>query len=571
VTATASSGFAVRGSTARVAVAVVCLVLPFLAAAGDDPQSSSGGIGDFAQRTRPSSVPDDETLEAEGAVIGEIWIEVTDVFDTSDPKENNKIFRFANRLHIRTRDHVIRRELLFKPGEPYSARKLEESERMLRASRLFYDARVYPAKYEDGRVDVQVIVRDVWTLIAGFSFGRGGGENAIRVGLEDSNFLGFGKDIGIQWNKDVDRTSVLYRYRDPNLAGTRLNLNLWYQDNSDGFLKQIDFGRPFFSLDARFAGGFGAMTWERTDPLYDLGEITSEFRHEEDYLEIRGGLSPGLVGRNVDRWSFGLTYARDRFEPIEGATTPGSLPADRLLVYPWVGFSLLQERYAKMQNVDKIHRTEDINFATEIQARLGWSNTAFGADRNRAIVSALFTTTVAPGPRQILIAEVHGSGRFGSDGGENLLSGGSVRYFLPNFAMHQFYVMLTVDAAHNLDRENQLLLGGDNGLRGYPLRYQDGNRRFLLTVEQRFYTRWHVLRLVRVGAAIFFDAGAAWFAGREDDPTELGLLRDVGFGLRLSSTRSSRGSMLHLDLAFPLDGDDSIESVQFLVKAKRRF
>ena len=77
--------------------------------------------------------------------------------------------------------------------------------------------------------------------------------------------------------------------------------------------------------------------------------------------------------------------------------------------------------------------------------------------------------------------------------------------------------------------------------------------------------------IAAIGAAVFFDAGAAWFAGREGDPTELGLLRDVGFGLRLSSTRSSRGSMLHLDLAFPLDGDDSIESVQFLVKAKQRF
>ena len=126
-------------------------------------------------------------------------------------------------------------------------------------------------------------------------------------------------------------------------------------------------------------------------------------------------------------------------------------------------------------------------------------------------------------------------------------------------------------AAGELDGERQLLLGGDSGLRGYPLRYQEGDRRWLLTLEQRFYTPWYILRLVRVGAAVFFDAGEAWYAGPRGAGTERGLLRDLGFGLRLGSTRSSGSSMLHIDLAFPLAGDASIDSVQFLVTAEDRF
>ena len=42
-----------------------------------------------------------------------------------------------------------------------------------------------------------------------------------------------------------------------------------------------------------------------------------------------------------------------------------------------------------------------------------------------------------------------------------------------------------------LDPDMQLLIGGDNGLRGYPLRYEAGTSRALLTVEQRFYTDWY--------------------------------------------------------------------------------
>lgn len=32
------------------------------------------------------------------------------------------------------------------------------------------------------------------------------------------------------------------------------------------------------------------------------------------------------------------------------------------------------------------------------------------------------------------------------------------------------------------------MLGGDNGLRGYPLRYQVGTTNALITLEERFYS-----------------------------------------------------------------------------------
>jgi outer membrane protein assembly factor BamA len=114
------------------------------------------------------------------------------------------------------------------------------------------------------------------------------------------------------------------------------------------------------------------------------------------------------------------------------------------------------------------------------------------------------------------------------------------------------------------------MLGGDNGLRGYPLRYQAGTARALLTLEQRFYTDWYPFRLFHVGAAAFFDMGRTWGT----DVTgagSLGLLKDVGVGLRLGSSRSSFGNVLHVDLAFPLDGTDDIDHVQLLVQTKRSF
>ena len=50
-----------------------------------------------------------------------------------------------------------------------------------------------------------------------------------------------------------------------------------------------------------------------------------------------------------------------------------------------------------------------------------------------------------------------------------------------------------------------------------------------------------------------------------------GLLRDVGFGLRLGNSRSALGNVLHIDVAYPLDGDPSVRKVQFLVETKKSF
>jgi hemolysin activation/secretion protein len=113
-------------------------------------------------------------------------------------------------------------------------------------------------------------------------------------------------------------------------------------------------------------------------------------------------------------------------------------------------------------------------------------------------------------------------------------------------------------------------LGGDSGLRGYPLRYQTGTSRALLTLEQRLYTEWFPWRLFYVGGAVFFDVGRTWGRGAVGEESR-GLLKDVGIGLRLGNARGAFGSVLHFDVAFPLDRTPDIDSVQFLVGTKQSF
>ena len=92
----------------------------------------------------------------------------------------------------------------------------------------------------------------------------------------------------------------------------------------------------------------------------------------------------------------------------------------------------------------------------------------------------------------------------------------------------------------------------------------------VLTLEQRFFTNWYPFRLIRVGYAVFLDAGRVWGNDPRGTPT-LGTLYDLGVGLRLTSPRSSGRSVIHVDLAFPLNGDPTIDDVQLIIEKKASF
>ncbi len=521
--------------------------------------------------TQPQ-LPSPEDLEQYGATIGRIEISGGDIFDPSDPAENYRLYTLANRLHIKTRQRVILQLLLFEAGDPYSRYLSDESERILRSQRYLYDAQIRAIAYDEETnvVDLVVVTRDVWTLKVGLSIARSGGENETRVELEDSNFLGTGKELTLKRSEDVDRTSYLVRYRDPNVGGRKVQLETSYQDNSDGFKHFVQVLRPFVSLQEHWAAGFEAHDLDRVDPIYQLGEEVDEFRHRQTYIDAFWGRSNGLQGDTSHRWLFGFTYLEDRFGRAQGKPEPTTVLEDRTLSYPWIGFQSVQNRYRETRNLNRIGRTEDLELGRKVDLRLGLSPTLLGSDEDRLITSGAFSFSTVPRDDHLLQVQTYASARWSDSGVENLHLGGALRYYLRMNQHQVFFATLEADLMENRDPENQLLLGGDSGLRGYPLRYQDGDRRLLLTLEQRLFTDWHPFRLARVGGAVFLDVGRAWFSGNETE-FDQGWLTDVGFGLRLSSSRSGFGSMLHLDVAFPLGGDDSIDNVQWLISTKESF
>jgi hypothetical protein len=514
-----------------------------------------------------SSVPAAAELERLGAVIGEVFIHNENIFDLEDPLENKELYRLANKLHVRTKPNVIRQQLLFKSGDRYSQRLLDESARILRSARYLYDASIRPVAFKDGRVDIAVTTRDVWTLNPGLSLSRKGGENTVGVELEELNLLGTGTDLQLSRISGVDRDSTLIEYKDRHVFDSWVRVRAAYADNSDGSFKALEVEQPFYSLDSRWTAGVFLQDDEHIEPLYDLGRVVEEFASQRQFASAFWGWSGGLRNGWVRRWRVGATHDESEFNEIPGSTL---VPENRKLVYPWLAFELVQDDYRRFRNHDQIGRTEDFHLGARFGAYVGFADRAYGADRSAWIFSAGVSHGSGNGERSALLLSSAFKGRLESGELRNTVLDGSVRYYVRQSGRRLFFTTLEASAGRALDLDTQILLGGDNGLRGYPLRYQGGEARALLTVEQRYFTNWYPFRLVRVGAAAFFDIGRTWGRSPVSTPSQ-GLLKDVGIGLRFGNSRSGLGNIIHVDLAFPLDGDSSIDDVQILLETKERF
>jgi len=546
----------------RLFIGVLVLAVPLLARA------------QMQEAEKPSLLSPEvlDSLVMRGARIGLIEIDDENVFDPSKPDEDKRLYKVANKIHVTTRENVVESALLFEPGDLYDPVVLRESERLIRSRASIADPFIVPSAYneETNTVDILVTTRDSWSLSTNISFGRSGGKNHSGFGFEEKNLLGTGMSLNVLHESDVDRDRNTIGFGDPDLFGSRVRLNLNYADASDGSTQEVTLGRPFYALDARWSLDSTFLNEDRVDHIYDLGEPVAVFEHELRTSTISGGWSRGYVDGRVTRWLAGFTSDEHTFRPAPDLTLASLPPDDRRLVYPWVGFQLIQDDYRQFVELNDMGRIEDVQLGLSLIARLGYSTEQLGADRNAWMLDFTANKGWQPSEDRLMTAEFDASSRRETSGFLNTVFRANTTYYRKMFDKQMLMASFDAVVTDQLDLDQQILLGGDSGLRGFPLRYQSGSSRALIRVEDRFFTDWYPFKLVRVGYAAFIDAGRTW---GEDFRTSssYGMLYDAGFGLRLSSPRASSGTVVHIDLATPLNGPPDVGGVQLNIRTKSSF
>jgi Omp85 superfamily domain len=523
------------------------------------------------QLARPPNVPSDRQLIADHAHIGRIEIHIIQVFDLTDPLQNRWIYRVADRLHVATRPSAVRAQLLFHTGELYSPRLLEESARNIRQNSTFLrEPVIRPIDYHDGIVDIEVITHDVWTLQPGANFSRAGGVNSYGFQIADANVLGTGKYVRIGHTESVDRSSTYMNWNDPNIVGSHWTDNLQYEHNSDGTLWSVGANYPFFSLETPQSIGIDAGNDHSVVRRYRLGDVYDAYSNDWRTGDFYVGAALVITERWTDRLMVGWRVDESSFNQAQRFALHAPLPQDRNLSYPFVRMQWIRNNYVTMTNLAMIARTEDVHLGLTAAVGAGYAAPLYGSDRHSLLFDSEASDAFALTPGQQLFVSGRIASRFEQGALHDGVLTGSMSYYLATSHDTRFYAALSADIGHRLDGDRYFQLGGDTGLRGYPLRYQNGNQLALFTVEERLYTSWFPLQLFNVGGAVFYDMGRTWGTPLVAAP-QFGLLKDVGIGLRLGNARSSFGSVIHVDLAVPLDHHTPINHVQFLISTQQSY
>ncbi len=500
----------------------------------------------------------------EGMRIFEISIDNGDIFDREQEQQNLLIHRWANKLHIKTRRKTIEDQLLFELQDEYNEPLVKEAERLLRSRNYIHEAKITTEIVCGKGVRLTVATTDNWTLTPGITVSRSGGETRTAFEIEESNLMGLGSELKILSESDEDRDSAAIVFRDPNWFGDFKILKLEIADNSDGHLYQASLVRPFVQLDSNYAWLVKLSSLERENPIYEQGDVVGEVGEESESIQLAYGWSEGLVDNSVSRYSLGWIANKLRFTTVDDPSI--ELPESVDKYYPYFEYEFLQVKYAEKINFLVMGVTEDIKLGNSWKYRIGWKDDAYGPTQEGYIFAFEYNFGSFISTNTLALFDLRMEQESNStidDTGFLEVDGRLYNYRDEN---NSYLFGARLEAAQNPELFDRIEIGGDSGLKGYPVRFQNGNRALTLSAERRVYFNAYLWQLLKFGFAVFAEVGSAWDSG--DNPV---WLSDVGAGVRLVSTRQSNAKVLNIDIAFPLSERDQIDDYQLFIKAKSQF
>jgi len=492
----------------------------------------------------------DDLSEFDGLIIDSISIDNRNIYDNNHPDYSGLLYRTANKLHLRTRHRIIRRELLFREGDSFSSELAAETERNLRSRLIVYQARISVRKLPNSHLAVRILTVDQWSLAGGIQLSRDGNETKYRVWAEEKNFLGLNVLLSAAymfWEEESNYFAS--RYYDQRFLGRAHSIQIAYSGNPlEGYTK-LAFARPFYDLSQKFGYAVQmAATKGRSDVYEDAAKVAS-VRHEGDMAVVAIEYRTGRYDRKIHfigrhTYKYDRLVNRDSAVDFAESTLPG-LPADSAYHEDFLAIRYSHPRFVTAERIDSYGIVEDLTLGETAQigfARAfepGYDDYVYDLVDIRAAVgyyghSQLFTLSW--------------SQRFWD--GDGVAFRREFRLSARYYNNHLPFLTIASRADYVYDDhsggDELLVLGGTSGLRGFDRYFRTGNRRAVAGVEGRFFTGIELLS-VKVAGAVFAEGGRIWKDG--EDVRWEGFYSSVGVGLRLHVSRAARGRILRFDVA----------------------
>lgn len=507
--------------------------------------------------------------------ISKIVVVNNPIFDESAP-DAFFIHRWANALHINTKEYVVLDNLTFNETDSISQKDLDESQRLLRAVPYIRDAKVYVAE-KDPEADTDpalesVVVEtwDNWSLLPTASLSSSGGDTRYSFGVKEDNLFGTGIRTRLKYQSNESRNGYAFAFEAPISIIEHGILAAEFYDNSDGQAKHVYVSKPFYSLNTNTMYSAEFLDENRIDTLRQNGEDVNEFEHTIDYLNLQYGWLINKNSEHLSRFITGVT--QDKHEFVNTELYPASmLPPNRDFMYPWVGYEFIQDDFYVLNNVHLITNNEDFNLGWHHYVQLGLETN--DVDDNSPIGYHVKWQSAGgyKFDNQLWLLEMGGTSTIATSQKDTYTVDIQAEYFYQIHPKWTAYGKAWASLSQNTYLDLTEGLGDETGVRGYPNEYQQGDNQWLLTAEIRNYPNINLYQLAELGWAVFTDLGQASGGQLADNNEVSGPLGSIGIGARIYSSRSSYGNVAHIDFSVPYTGGDATNSWEWRFLVKQSF
>ena len=472
-------------------------------------------------------------------IVRAIDIRRYDIFAPSEA--TNFLARAANGLHITTRVRVVRRELLFRAGEPYDSARVAETARNLRSLSIFRSVDIDSVRSDSGLL-VRVTTGDGWSTRPLFNIQSTGGSFSPTLGVEELNFLGTATLASIRYKSDPDRSTITTVFRQPRLFAGRVGLSFLYAHLSDGDVSQAQFSKPFFSLSQRSSWQVGVDVRDYRVLRFFGGDAeardTLRRRASLGYAAAAWALRAGPAG--YFRVGLSGQVRREDFADEARVDTIGRTVT--VAAGPFLQWR--RARFLVSRGLQGFARAEDIDVSTSVGVGLTLASRAFGYEDD-GLVPYLSLQTGFGRPGSFVQLSGIAEGRYtaaGLDSGSVHLAG--TAYFQPG-PRHLAVLHGSIGWMERPEPGGEFDLGGTHGgPRGFRQHFFTGDRAFFTSAEYRFTLTNDFLKLTAIGVAAWADYGGAWYAGSPRRARG-----SVGTGLRFGPTRATDVRSSRVDVA----------------------
>ena len=472
--------------------------------------------------------------------IRRVSLDQRNVFDGSDSPLERAVGSVINTVHVLTDQDVIRRELLFKEGDTYDQRLLDESGQNLRSLGIVGEVAITADTLADNTVDVTVRTRDRWTLRPGISLRQEGNRGGINVSVRDDNFLGNAQKIRIGYNYlsgPGNPHGGEVGFMEPRLWGSRWSAAAQYGVSQLYRVGGISVEAPFQTHRAPWAARV-SVDMCRVYLLQFQDGLAAQTGYIDQQNEVAWVASASQSDVSLQS---SAAYVRTRSHTVGYLTSP-SENVDLVIG----SLSVFTRKRVPIGSADSPDRIEDVSLGYQAGAAFGRNLHFTKAGSEDYFLKLSGQSSMMLGGNfyasyQALATTYIGRTVFN----ETTISGVALHHWRLS-ANQSIIGRVAAVVESRCSPVNSLVLGASTGLRGYSNFAFLGQRLLLINFEHRLLSLMRIWFL-RVGGVLFFDSGAIW--NQEDDLHKQRFHSSVGVGLCLNVA----GAIVRMDVAYNLD------------------